>query len=110
MVPEYTPAPGQGRVLGQNGSFTSVRVQFAASVTYDQALASLMALGFRLSNPCLGAQAPSAVNPVGQETAFASSHALRVTTSFANSTLWRQQLTQTAGVLSTQERATAGCA
>lgn len=109
LVPIEAPKATTGSFLGPSGVFTPALVQFAPTVSYDQALQELMALGFALNTPCAGAPPASSTDPVGQEAAFATSYALRVTTTFANSTIWHEQLAHTAGVIAEHDGASAVC-
>ncbi|HEY8324843.1 MAG TPA: hypothetical protein VIG77_10160 [Ktedonobacterales bacterium] len=109
LIPVGTPDPARGAFLTPSGDFTPVKVQFAVDVSYDQALDTLMTLGFRLGNPCSTPGSSSPANPVGQEIPFSVTHSLAIVTTFASSTLWRQQVTQAQGVLSVQEGTHAIC-
>lgn len=109
LIPYVPPSATAGSYLGIEGVYSAVQVQFASSVGYDQALESMLALGFRLGSPCPLPLNASMADPAGQETAFTTTHLLRINTSFANSSLWRDQLAHTAGVLSEQDGAAALC-
>ncbi|HLJ79974.1 MAG TPA: hypothetical protein VKT52_00725 [Ktedonobacterales bacterium] len=91
-------------------TFTSLHVSFSAATTYDAALEATTNLGFRLADPCYEqAQPKPAWHPMGQEQSFDATHTLILSTTFANSTQWQQQLTAVAGVTAIQTPYTASC-
>ncbi|MGH2516776.1 MAG: hypothetical protein ACRDHP_14075, partial [Ktedonobacterales bacterium] len=76
-----------------------IRVTFTAGTSYDQALATISTLGFRLAAPCYEqAQPKPAWHPMGQQSSFASAHSLLIATTGGNATTWHQQLAAVAGV------------
>lgn len=96
---DLTPIPGQVYFLDPAQPPMYIRVSFAAGTSYDQAMAAVSALGFRLADPCYEQAQPRPTwHPMGQETAFAASSGLTVATTGANAITWKQQLASTNGV------------
>jgi hypothetical protein len=117
LIPvDLRPVPGALYFLGEQVWAEDVRVQFAAGagdagVGYDAALATISGLGFRLANPCYEQSLPPPLwRPMGQQASFASSGALIVAITAANSTAWLAQLKAAAGVVSVQAPYTQQCA
>ncbi len=103
MIPvDLTPVPGRLYFLGRDAPTRYVRVGFAtASVSgYARALKAVSDLGFRLADPCFEQSSPApAWRPMSQQADFASSGALVVATTAANSPQWPAQLKDTPGVI-----------
>ena len=113
IMEDLTPVPGALYFLGVKARTEDLRVSFAATGAggYGQALATISNLGFRLADPCYEQSAsPLAWSPVGQQATFASSGALVVAITAANSTQWLAQLKTAPGVVSVQAPYTEQCA
>jgi hypothetical protein len=110
LIPVGDPNAPTGVFLGPAAKVMTIQVTFIAGDAYDQALAAMTNLGFRLTNPCAEhAPAGTAWQPAGQASAFAASHALTLATTFANSTIWQRQLTQMQGVHAVQINYSPAC-
>ncbi len=118
LLVDGTPLPGYGYFL-RSGEYLTyvgvvVQVRYGATVSYDQALATLSNLGFRLANPCfeqaMKTSAPPSWRSPGQAQSFRTTHVLVVATTTANSTLWQTQLLATPGVLAMEQPYQPTCA
>jgi len=114
LIPvDLRPVPGVLYFLGETAWAEDVRVQFATAGAsgYGAALATISALGFRLADPCYEQSLPPPPwRPVGQQASFASSGALVVAITAANSTQWLKQVQAAAGVVSVQAPYSQQCA
>lgn len=103
LIPvDLTPVPGRLYFLGRDAPTRYVRVTFAtASVSgYAPALKAVSNLGFRLADPCYERSSPApAWHSMSQQASFASSGALVLATTEANSPQWLSQLKDVAGVV-----------
>ena len=106
------PTPDVAYLLPAAQSGTLMRITFPGTTSYDDALAAVYLLGFRLADPCYenlpaGAQAPW--QPVGQETTFAATHTLLVATTSTASTQWQRQAQAAFGATNVQVSPTVHC-
>ena len=109
---QYAP-PGTLATLARDAAGTLVRMTFTGQTSYDAALDESINLGFRLTNPCyerLPQEARADWTPMGQEHAFAQSHALLVLTTTHNSTAWQQQARSATGVTQVEVQPDITCA
>jgi len=105
-----TPVPGQIYFLTEDHAGGYVRVRFARSVTYDEALSAVNDLGFRLADPCTErAQPKPAWHSPDEGQAYAASGALVLATTGANSTGWLDQVRAAPGVTSVETPYAAAC-
>jgi len=81
--------------LSQDRTGDYVHATFDQNVTYDDALAFVSNYGLRLADPCAERSWTAGKLPwasAGQESGFATSHALTVATTNYGATTWRDQL------------------
>lgn len=115
LIATATPHAGVPVPLDAAHAGTYARVTFAGSLdNYDAALYVVSNLGLALAKPCydqaLQRGTPVPWLPMGQETPFASDHALVVvTTKRFTSALWRQQLQATPGIATVEAPYAALC-
>lgn len=88
-----TPPAGTPLALGASQTPTYARLTFGARVSYDAALLVVSNLGLRLADPCreqaMASGQGSAWQPAGQESAYATSHALMLASSPLASSQWQ---------------------
>ena len=89
--------------LKDNQTNTYVHVTFNHATSYDSALNTINALGFRLANPSYEQQRTQGTkpqwNPMGQETAFSTTYTLTLATTDFNASTWAKQLQTASGVV-----------
>lgn len=111
MIPtKQTDQPG---FLSSRQAGTYVGLTFASGTSYDTALNTITAQGFRLASPCYETQLAQGKKPtwksIGQEATFAESHTLLVATTPSNSTNWLPQIQSAGGVVKVAVSPTIEC-
>ena len=100
MIPVTNPRPPSYLSTQQAGAY--IRVTFASSISYADALEEADGLGFRLADPCYEqarAQGKKPTwHPMSQAAAYAASPGLLLATTTWNSTTWQSQLRALPGV------------